>query len=128
MAPDRKSYSRRERQIVEILYRLGEAGAQEVLAEMPDPPSYSAVRATLRVMEEKGYLSHREEAGRYLYRPRRSAEQARRTALRDLLHTFFGGSSKEVVAALLDLRGAKIEDTELAELEELVRKAREQGR
>ena len=128
MAPDRPGYSRRERQIMEILYRLQEASAQEVLEQMDDPPSYSAVRATLRVMEEKGYLVHREDGPRYLFRPKRSRGQARRRALRDLVDTFFGGSPGEMLATFLEQRGKDLDDADLAELEALVRKAREQGR
>ncbi len=121
-------FSRRERQIIEILYRLGEAGAAEVIAELPDPPSYSAVRATLRIMERKEHLRHRKEGARYLYAPVRSRSKARRSALAGLVENFFGGKTDEAFAALLDLKAKGMAPEELARLEELVRRAREEGR
>lgn len=120
--------SRRERQILEILYRLAEASAQEVLAGLEDPPSYSAVRATLRIMEDKGLVTHREDGPRYLYRPKRQREKARASALRGLVRTFFGGSSAEAIAALLDQDARRMSAEELARLEERVRRAKDEGR
>ena len=123
-----EDFSRRERQIIEVLYRLGEAGAAEVIEGMLDPSSYSSVRATLRIMEEKGYLVHRKDGPRYLYRPVRSRGTARRSALKGLVENFFGGSPEEAFAALLDLKGREMKTEELTRLEKLVRRAREEGR
>src|SRR5436190_10741817 len=94
--------SRRERQIMDVLYRLGRATAAEVREQMPDPPGYSAVRAMLRVLEEKGHIRHEEEALRYVFAPTASRAQATRSALAHLVDTFFEGSTERAVAALLD--------------------------
>lgn len=122
--PRHKKLSRREREIVDILYRLGEASAADVLAAMEDPPSYSAVRALLRLLEEKGHVRHRLEGKRYLYAPRVSAATARRSALRHLMQTFFDGSVEQAVASLLDAEAAKLSDAELDRLAELIERAR----
>jgi len=95
---------------------------------MEDPPTYSAVRATLRIMEEKGHLQHRREKARFLYRPVRSRGKARRAALAGLVENFFGGSSEDAIATLLDLTARGMDNDELARLEERVRRAREEGR
>ena len=121
-------FSRRERQIIEILYRLEEASAQQVLEELPDAPSYSAVRALLRIMEDKGHVRHRRDGPRYLYSPRRPRERASRSLLANLVKNFFGDSSEEAFAALLDLKGREMSDGELARLERMVRQARKAGR
>jgi len=120
--------SRRERQILDIVYRLGRASAAEVQSELPDPPSYSAVRATLRIMEEKGHLRHRQEGPRYLYEPTTSLRKVRRSALQRVVETFFDGSSEDAFAALLDMPDAKLQSDELARLEKLIREARKKGR
>src|SRR5947207_12959569 len=99
--PNSHSLSRRERQIMDILYRNGRATAGEIHETLPDPPSYSAVRAKLRVLEEKGHIRHEEEALRYVYIPVVARDSARRSALRHMVSTFFGGSVEETVAALL---------------------------
>lgn len=117
--------SRRERQIMEALYKAGRATAAEVREAIPDPPSYSAVRATLRILEEKGAVRHEEKDGRYIYLPIASREAARRSALRRLLDTFFDGSPAQAAAALLGSTRARFTPQELDRLEELVRKARE---
>jgi BlaI family penicillinase repressor len=120
--------SRRERQIMDVIYRLGEAAVGDVRAQLPDPPSYSAVRAQMGVLEEKGHLRHREDGPRYLYRPTVSRTRARRSALRRVLSHFFGGSREELVAALLDDRGTPPSAEELDKLAALVERARGEGR
>jgi BlaI family transcriptional regulator, penicillinase repressor len=120
--------SRRERQIMEVVYRLGEASAQEVLERLPDPPSYSAVRALMRILEGKGQLRHRQDGPRYLYQPVVPRERASRSALEGLLHNFFGGSRERLVAALLDERAGRLSPQELDGLAELVARARKEGR
>jgi len=120
--------SRRERQIMDILYRRGPSSAKQVLNEMPDPPSYSAVRAMLRILEEKGFLKHEQDGQRYIYLPALPRGKARRTALRHLVDTFFDGSAEKAGAALLDVRANKLCDEELDRLAKLVEKAREEGR
>jgi predicted transcriptional regulator len=120
--------SRRERQIMDIVYGQGQATAAEVMERLPDPPSYSAVRAMLRLLEEKGYLKHEQDGMRYVYLPTLSREKARRSALKQLVQTFFDGSTEEAVAAILDMSGSKLSDTELDRLSELIEKARKEGR
>jgi BlaI family transcriptional regulator, penicillinase repressor len=119
--------SRRERQIMDIIYRLGEASAIEVLREMPDPPSYSAVRALLRILEEKNHLHHRKQKAKYIYSPRQSRQRASRTVLHRVVHTFFEGSPEKVVAALLDISGNNLTDTEYDRLATLIEQARKTG-
>src|SRR5216110_1870727 len=105
--------SRREREIMDVIYRAGRASAAEVLDQLTDPPSYSAVRALLRVLEDKGHLRHEEDGPRYVFLPTVPRERARQSALRQLLHTFFDGSTEQAVAALLDLASARLSDAEL---------------
>lgn len=120
--------SRRERQIMDFLFRHGKASVAEVLSGIPDPPSYSAVRAMLRTLEEKGHVAHEEDGRAYVYRPTVARDQARRSALRHLLSTFFAGSTEQAVAALLDLSGPRLSDDELERLARLVDQARNEGR
>src|SRR5918996_476764 len=94
--------SRRERQIMDVIYRLNKATAAEIHERLPDQPTYSTVRAKLRVLEEKGFVRHKEQGPRYLYTPTTPRDKARRSALQHLVDTFFGGSAEQVVAALLD--------------------------
>jgi predicted transcriptional regulator len=115
--------SRRERQMMDVLYRLGRANAAQVRENLPDPPSYSAVRATLRILEDKGAVSHAEEAGRYVYLPKVSRLAARRSALRSLVETFFAGSPAEAAASLLGAAD-KLSREDLDRLAALVEKAR----
>ncbi len=122
------AFSRREREVMDIAYRLGRVSAAEVLAEMADPPSYSSVRSTLKILEQKGHLSHRAEGGRYLYSPTVKRSQARKSALDQLLSTFFDDSPAEVVTALLETRGAELSDDDLEQLSRLIDRAREEGR
>jgi BlaI family penicillinase repressor len=119
--------SRRERQIMDVVYKRGKATAAEVQHGLPDEPNYSTVRAQLRVLEEKGYLRHQEQGMRYVFLPTIPREQARDSALRRLLDTFFEGSAEQVVAALLDGSAGKLSDGELDRLSELIQKARKEG-
>jgi len=123
-----KSLSRRERQIMDIIYEIREASALQVLERLPSPPSYSAVRALLRVLEQKGHLTHRQDGPRYVYAPLLARDKARRSALRDLLRTFFDNSTEDAVAALLDLSEDSLSEEDYRRLLALVRKARKEGR
>jgi predicted transcriptional regulator len=120
--------SRRERQIMDILYRRGRASVAEVLDELPDPPSYSAVRALLRVLEEKGHAEHEEDGPRYLYKSTVSRAEALESAMQRLVRTFFDGSTERAVAAFLDMSAADLSDEELERIAELIEQAREEGR
>ena len=119
--------SRRERQMMDILYRVGRATAAEIHAALPDPPTYSAVRAKLRVLEEKGHVRHEEEALRYVYVPTVRRETARRSAVRHLLATFFEGSVEQAVAALIESSAVELSEGELERIARLVDEARKQG-
>ena len=121
-------FSRRERQIMDIIYRLEEATTAEVLAEITDPPSYSAVRSTLSILEAKGHLTHRNDGNLYVYLPTVGLSAARRSALDHLLSTFFAGSAADAVMALLEERGQKLSKQELERLSKLIRQARREGR
>src|SRR3989442_15590516 len=105
--------SRRERQIMEVLYQRGKASASEVLAAMEDAPSNSAVRTLLRVLEEKGHVRRRAEGLKYVYSPAVAKEKAKRTAVKHLLETYFDGSSEQIVAALLDVSSTELTREEL---------------
>ena len=117
--------SRRERQILYALYRLGRANAADIRRELPDPPSYSAVRALLRILEDKGHVRHVEEGFRYMYKPVVSRERVRDSALRYLVETFFGGSPAEAATALLDSSAGKLSELELERLAEMIHKAKQ---
>jgi len=119
--------SRRERQIMDILYQRARATAAEVHADLPDRPSYSAVRAKLRVLEEKGHIRHEEEALRYVFVPTMPREKAKKSALNHMLETFFEGSVEQTVAALLDLSAAKLSQSELDRLAGLIEQAKAKG-
>ncbi len=114
--------SRRERQIIEILYRLGQATAKEVRENLPDPPSYSAVRALLATLENKEMVRHSKDGRRYVYKPAITPRRAKRTALDNLLKTFFGGKPGNLVAALLDPNDQQLTTSEINEIRELIRK------
>ncbi|MDQ6892958.1 MAG: BlaI/MecI/CopY family transcriptional regulator [Acidobacteriota bacterium] len=120
--------SRRERQIMESIYRAGQATATEVLESLPDPPSYSTVRALLRILETKGHLRHVAEGTRYVFLPVVAPDRARRSAIQSLLETFFEGSREKAVAALLDASRSELSDTELDRISQLIENAREEGR
>ena len=119
--------SRRERQIMDVIYRYGKVTAAEVLAELPEPPSYSAVRAMLRLLEEKGHVRHEQDGPRYVYTPTVNRDKARRSALRHLVRTFFDGSTEDAVAALLQNDGG-MGDVELERLAQLIDAAQKEGR
>ena len=119
--------SRRERQIMDFLFQSGRATAAEVQAGLPEPPSYSAVRAMLRVLEEKGHVRHEQDGPRYVYVPKLARDRAKRSALRHVLRTFFDGSTEQVVAALLDARVGEASEQELDRMARLIEKARKQG-
>ena len=125
MASTLDTLSRRERQIMASIYRLGGGTVNEVRDDLSDPPSYSAVRTQLGILESKGHLRHRREGKRYVYFATEPRLEASRRALRSVLSTFFAGSPAAAVAALLDLEDAELSDDELAELAELVESARE---
>ena len=120
--------SRRERQIMDVLIGRAQATAQEVLDGISDPPSYSAVRATLRIMEEKGYIRHEQQGARYVYLPVIAPDQARRSALRHVVDTFFQGSPEQAMAALLDGSTAKLSKKELKRMADMIESARKEGR
>ena len=119
--------TRRERQIMDILFRRGRATAAEVMAELPGDPSYSTVRTQLRVLEEKGHVRHEEEGLRYVYMPAVRVHAARKSALKHLVDTFFDGSAEKAVAALLGGEGAKVSAEELDRIADLIAKARKGG-
>ena len=119
--------SRRERQIMDVLYQRERASAAEIRKSLPDAPSYSAVRALLRILEEKGHIRHEEKDLRYVYFPTVPRERVRRRALLHLVGTFFEGSAAQVVATLLDTSGAHVSGSELDRIEELIAKARKGG-
>jgi predicted transcriptional regulator len=120
--------SRRERQIMDIVYAQGEASAAAIRDALSDPPSYSAVRALLAILVEKGHLKHRSEQGRYIYAPTRRRAQAGRSALRRVLDTFFDGSLEKAVAAFLQGADANLSEEELKRLGQLIQQARREGR
>jgi predicted transcriptional regulator len=122
-----ESLSRRERQIMDIVFRRGEATAAQILAEMPDPPSYSAIRALLRILVEKKHLQHREDGTRYVYAPTVPRNKARARALTQVVNTFFDGSALKAASALLGPSQRKLTRSELDELSALIDAARKRG-
>ena len=120
-----ETLSRRERQILDILYRNGRATAADIQTALPDAPSYSATRALLRILEEKGHIKHETDGPRYVYLPSVSPQRARVSALRHLLNTFFNGSAADAAAALVDGSAAKLSADELDQLEALIRAHKE---
>ena len=125
---EQTSLSRRERQIMDIIYQLKEATVAHVLERLPNPPSYSAARALLRVLENKGHLYHKQDGPRYVFSPILSRESARQTALQHLRKTFFNGSTEEIVAALLNISEDDLSDEDYHRLQALIEKARKEGR
>ena len=119
--------SRRERQIMDVIYQRGRATVAEVLEDIPDPPGYSAVRAMLRLLEEKGHVRHEQDGPRYVFLPVVNRDRARRSALKHVVRTFFDGSATDAVAALLDGDG-KLSDSELDRLSTMIERARQEGR
>jgi BlaI family transcriptional regulator, penicillinase repressor len=120
--------SRRERQIMEVLYQRGSASAAEVREAMADAPSYSAVRAMLRVLEEKGHVKHQAEGLKYVYVPVVNRDKAKRSALKNLLDTFFSDSPEQVVAALLDVSAKRLTREELDRMAEMIERAKREGK
>ena len=120
--------SRRERQIMDVIYQQGRATAVEVMENMPNPPSYSAVRAMLRLLEDKGLVHHEQDGPRYVYLPTLSRDKARQSAMKQLLQTFFDDSAEQAVAALIDMSRSKMSDDELDRLSRLIQDARKEGR
>jgi predicted transcriptional regulator len=120
--------SRRERQIMDVIYSRGRATVAEVREGLPDPPTYSAVRALLRILEEKGHLRHEQDGPRFVFLPTVPAAKARESALRHLLETFFDGSAEGAVAALLDLEAGELSAEEFDRLAEKIEQARGEGR
>ena len=119
--------SRRERQIMDVLYRRGRATAADVMAELPGEPNYSTVRTQLRVLEDKGHVRHEEEGGRYVYAPAVPRHAARKSALKHLVETFFDGSAEQVVAAVLGGEASRLSDEDLERISGLIDKARKDG-
>jgi len=128
MGTDPNQLSRRERQIMEVIYTHGRATAAEVRKNLPDPPSYSAVRAMLRILEGKGHLVHENDGPRYVFLPTTPREKAQETALRGIVQTFFGGSPENAVAALLDLEDETLDPEALERIAERIAEARREGR
>ena len=120
--------SRRERQIMDSIYRRGKATAAEVMADLPEAPSYSAVRTMLRLLEDKGHLQHEQDGPRYVYVPTVARENARLSALQHLVSTFFNGSAEQAMAALLEISDADLSDEQLERLQQMIENARNEGR
>jgi predicted transcriptional regulator len=122
-----RDLSRRERQILDILYERGQATAADVQAALPEPPSYSAVRALLRILEDKGHVRHQQDGPRYVYVPTVGRDNAKRSALKHVLKTFFDGSAEQAISALLDENSSKLSPAELDRLARLIDTARKNG-
>ena len=120
--------SRRERQIMDFLFQRGKASVGEVMDGIPDPPGYSAVRATLRTLEQKGRVSHEEDGRAYVYRPTLRRDAARKSALTHVLRTFFDNSAEQAVAALLELKGPRLSEAQLERVSRMVENAKKEGR
>ncbi|MBC8022748.1 MAG: BlaI/MecI/CopY family transcriptional regulator [Burkholderiales bacterium] len=128
MVPPQTKLPRREREIMDALYQSGEATVNEVMERMPDPPSYSAVRATLNVLEDKGVVKHKQDGPRYVYLPAIPTEKAGFAALKHLVHTFFDGSAEQALVALVQMSDANLTPTELEKLSDRISKAKKEGR
>ena len=122
------SLSRRERQIMDILYQRGKASASEVRGAMEAAPGYSAVRAMLRVLEEKGHVRHQAEGLKYVYVPTVARDKAKRSAVKHVMETFFNGSAEQIVAALLDVASTQLTRGELDRMSEMIEKAKKEGK
>jgi len=120
--------TRRERQVMDILHRRGPSSVTDILAELPDPPTYSAVRSILRILGEKELVVHQEDGPRYVYLPARPTERARDDALAHVVSTYFAGSAEQAVTALLRLSDADLSDVEVGRLRDRIRRARLGGR
>lgn len=120
--------TRRERQVMEILHRRGESTVAEIMAELPDPPSYSAVRSILRILSEKELIRYKEAGPRYVYYPTDPTEETRDDALEHVVRTYFGGSTEQAVTALLRMSDANLSESEVERLRDSIRRARLSGR
>jgi len=127
-AEAKQSLTRREREIMDIVYRRGRATAHDVLADLADPPSYSAVRALLRLLEERGHVKHVEDGQRYVYTPAVPRGDARRSALAHVVRTFFAGSVEQAVATLVESSRSKLSRDELERIAEVIERAKKEGR
>ena len=125
--PTHQELSRRERQIIDILYSQGRSTAAEVQNALPDPPSYSAVRAMLRILEEKGHVRHEQDGPRYVYLPTVARDNAKRSAMRHMLRTFFDGSTEQAISALIDDASTNLSEAELDRLARMINQARRTG-
>lgn len=125
---DSSSLTRRERQVMDILHRRAEATVAEIMAELPDPPTYSAVRSVLRILGEKDLIRHKEDGPRYVYFPAQDTEAARDDVLAHVVRTYFAGSPEQAVTALLRMSDVDMKDDEIARLREKIRRARQSGR
>lgn len=121
-------FSRREREIMEALYKLGKASAQQIMDEIADPPSYTAIRTQLTILEKKGHVRHRSDGTRYIYEPAVAREQMGRRAIDSLLKTFFDNSVERAVTALLTRKDADVSADDLERLSRLIEKAKKEGR
>jgi len=126
--PDTPALSRRERQVMDILHRRNGATVAEIMGDLPDPPTYSAVRSVLRILGEKDLIKHKEDGPRYIYSPAESTEEAREDMLAHVVRTYFAGSPEQAVTALLRMSDVDIEDSEVKRLRETIRRARQSGR
>ena len=120
--------SRRERQVMDILYRRGGSAVAEIMADLPDPPTYSAVRSILRILGEKKLIHHKEDGPRYVYYPAESTERARDDVLEHVVRTYFAGSAEQAVTALLRMSDVELDDAEVDRLRKTIRRARQSGR
>ncbi len=120
--------SRRERQVMDILHRRGVATVAEIMGDLPDPPTYSAVRSVLRILGEKKLIAHREDGPRYVYSPAESTESTRDEMMAHVVRTYFAGSPEQAVTALLRIADVDIEDADVARLRDTIRRARQSGR
>ncbi|HEY2375462.1 MAG TPA: BlaI/MecI/CopY family transcriptional regulator [Gemmatimonadaceae bacterium] len=127
-ATPKADLGRRERQIMDVVYRLGRASVSDVRQLLADPPSYSAVRAMLNLLEEKGHLTHEQDGLRYIYKPTAARAQVRRSALRHLVQTFFDGSPTSAVAALLEMADGELSASDRARLAKVIAQAKTEGR
>jgi len=126
-SPPTHQLGARERQILDAIFRLGEASVTDVRAQLPDPPSYSAVRTMIRLLESKGYLKHRAQGARYIYRPTQSRQTASKSAVLHMLKTFFRGSATDALAAILNVSSDKLTDEDLARMKQLIDQTRQAG-
>jgi predicted transcriptional regulator len=126
--PQQLHLSRRERQVMDVIYRRGQATALDVIEEIPEPPTYSAVRAILAVLEKKGHIKHKREGVKYIYAPTRSRERAAQSALTKVLQTFFDGSAEKVIAALLNSSEKKPSREDLQRMTKLIDDAKKENR